>query len=260
MIDAETYHVRLEVFEGPLDLLLTLIQRESLDCTTVALRQVTDQYLAYLSQLEEIDPGAIAEFCRVAAKLIVIKSRALLPAMPGVLDDEDGDAHELAERLREYRRLRSAAAGLSHRQERGLRAYVRVARQPDVTPKLDPGDVSVDDLTSALQSVLAQASEREASTEVRGVRPHPVRLSERLQDIQRLLGTRRSVGFAEVLTGERTDREFIIVSFLAVLELLRRRTIRCVQTELFGDITLELAPEPNRLSAGADSPTGSDGA
>jgi segregation and condensation protein A len=233
--------VHLEVYEGPLDLLLTLIQREELDITTVALAKVTDQYLAYTASLEEIDPGALAEFCRIGATLALIKSRALLPAYAERLDDEEGgEADELAERLRAYRRLKKAAADLGDREKLGLRAYVRVAPPPDVTPTLDPGDVTVADLTRAFQEALAQAEEREDATEVRGVRPHKVSLADRLDSIKSLLRERGRVAFHEVLLEERTDREYIIVSFLAVLELLRRQAIRCTQTELFGEILLEL--------------------
>jgi segregation and condensation protein A len=250
MPDGAHHHVKLEVFEGPLDLLLTLIQRRSLDVTTVALAQVTEQYLAYLATLEEIDPGALAEFCRVAATLIVIKSRALLPAASGgPEEEEDADAEELAERLRAYRRFRGAADRLGSREKSGLRAFVRVAPPPDLPPRVEPGDVSAADLAAALRATLAESERRapEPEVEVPGVRPHPVRLSTRLAAIRRLLDDRRRVSFREVLTGDRRDREFIIVSFLAVLELLRRRYVRCLQEELFGEIVLELRPEVEHL-------------
>ncbi len=235
-----SYRVRLEIYEGPLDLLLTLIQREELDITTVALAQVTDQFLAYLSELEEIDPGALAEFCRVAATLMLLKSRALLPVTSdAALDGEDAEGRELAEKLRAYRRLKRAADRLGERERSGLRAYVRVAPPPDVSPSIEPGDVSVADLARAFQMALAEAQERQVEAPVRGVRPHTVRLTDRLDDIRALLRSQRHVAFHEVLLGERCDREYIIVSFLAVLELLRRRWLRCIQTELFGEIMLE---------------------
>lgn len=244
MTEGAQYRVRLEVFEGPLDLLLTLIQRESLDITTVALAQVTDQYLRYMAALEEIDAGALAEFCQVAATLIVIKSRALLPTTTVAADEEeDSEAQELAERLRAYRRLRQAAEGLGHRERGGLRAYVRTAPPPDVKPTLDPGDVTVTDLARAFETALAEAARQAEPPPVRGVRAHPVRLADRLASIRDLLAAKGRVAFREALLGERRDREFVIVSFLAVLELLRRRYVHCVQAELFGEIMLEKRPD-----------------
>lgn len=235
--------VALEVFEGPLDLLLTLVRRAELDITTVALARVTDAYLRYLTQIEEIDPGALASFCEVAASLILIKSQALLPRPPAPPEDELADAEALAERLREYRRFRETADRLAERQKSGLRAYARVARPPEVAPRLDPADVSVDLLASAFEDLMAEAASRELeSPRVAGVRPYRYRLSDRLLEIRRTLVAARRVSFRELLLGPHADREYVIVSFLAVLELLRRTAIRAVQSELFGEIEIELLP------------------
>jgi len=239
-----SFHVRLEVFEGPLDLLLALVGREALDITTVALAQVTDQYLAALTTLEEIDPGAMAAFCEVAATLILLKSRALLPRARVEAADEEADADELALRLRAYRRFRRAAERLGQREHAGLRAYVRLAPPPDLPPRLDPGDVAAADLARAFQAALAAVEPAEVAAEPpAGVKPHPVRLQDRLADIRALLASRGRIRFGEAILGERRDREFVVVSFLAVLELLRRRAVRAVQDELFGEIVLEARPE-----------------
>ncbi len=253
MADGTHYKVRLEVFEGPLDLLLTLVRRQELDITTVALAQVTDQYLSYLALLEEIDLGALAEFCQVAATLVLIKSRALLPTTVGRgnSEEEDADAQELAERLRAYRRFRQAAEQLGKRQQAGLRAYVRVATPPDLPARLEPSDISVADLADAFEAALAEAIAHAEPEPVTGVRPHPVLLADRLIAIREALAARKRISFREVLVGDRCDREFIIVSFLAVLELLRRRHVRSVQAELFGEILLELrSDEANSLAEG----------
>ena len=237
--------MHLEVFDGPLDLLLTLIQRESLDISTVALAQVTDQYLAFLATLEIVDPAALADFCEVASTLIVIKSRALLPRPPVVAEVEQVDAEALVERLRNYRRFKRVAEELGERERAGVRAFARIAPPPDLPPILDAGGVSAVDLASAFQSALAEAAAAAAaaaagSPVAAAPAPHPVRLADRLLDIRTLLIARGGrLSFREVLLGERTDREYVIVSFLAVLELLRRQAIRAVQAELFGEIFLE---------------------
>lgn len=238
----EAWRVRLDVFEGPLDLLLTLVQRQSLDITSLALAQVTDQYLRYLAALEFVDVGALADFCEVAATLILLKSRALLPRPPDPEPDEAADAEALAERLRQYQRVKQAAELLGERERTGLRAYVRAAPPPDIPPRLEPGNVSLADLTRAFEEALAEAPLGPEEASGPAVPPNRVRLSERLQDIRSLLQRQQRVTFREVLLGERPTREYVVVSFLAVLELLRRRAIQAVQAELFGEILLELQP------------------
>lgn len=237
------YRVAIEVFEGPLDLLLTLVRRESLDITTVALAQVTDGYLRYLATLEEVDPGALAAFVEVASTLLLIKSRALLPQAAMPVDESDAEGEALAERLREYRQYRRTAEHLGQREKAGLRAYVRLVPPTEVTPALVPGEVSVGDLASAFEQALADAVAREEPGPEGVVRVARMRLADRLVDIRRLLDERGSVSFREVLLGARRDREYVIVSFLAVLELLRRGVVRARQDEIFGDILLELRPE-----------------
>ena len=253
----DAYIVKLEVFEGPLDLLLTLVQRSSLDISTVALARVTDQYLVYLAALEEIDLGALAEFCEVASTLLLLKSRALLPRPAVTALEEEGNAEALAEQLRAYRRFKEVADTLGQRERAGLRAYARVAPQPVVATRLEPGAVGPDALAKALQAALAEAAALQAvvSEEHAPLVARPrVTIGDRIRALhQRLVEGGGRLSFREALLGERLDREFIIVSFLAVLELLRRRAIKAVQEELFGDILLESLSPPSALE-GADMP------
>jgi segregation and condensation protein A len=236
--------VTLEIFEGPLDLLLSLVRRESLDITKVALARVTNSYLEHLSRLEEIDPGALASFCEVAATLMLVKSQAMLPRPPAELDDEEDAGDALLQRLREYRRYRDTADDLARRQASGLRAYVRLARPPEVAPRLDVSDVSLDKLAAAFEAALAESrSAQEDGPPVAGVQPYRIRLSERLAEIRQALVSRGRVSFRDLLVGERVDREYVIVSFLAVLELLRRGAVRAVQPDLFAEILIEALTE-----------------
>jgi segregation and condensation protein A len=248
------WRVRLEGFEGPLDLLLTLVQRQSLDITTLALAQVTDQYLAHLAGLEAVDAAAMAEFCEVAATLIVLKSRALLPRPPAPEPDELADAEALAERLRQYRRVRQAAELLGERERSGLRAFARAVPPPELPPRLEPGEVSPAQLALAFEAALAEAAAASpAPAGAPAVRPDPVRLADRVAHIRDLLGRRERVTFREVLIGDRPSREFVVVSFLAVLELLRRRAVRVVQEELFGEILIQRRLDEAGLRAQADA-------
>lgn len=241
------YTVRLPVFEGPLDLLLALIRRAELDITAVAIAKVTDQYLAHVSALEIVDPVAVASFCEVTTTLMLIKSRTLLPRPPAPEADDDPDAQILAERLRAYQRFQRVAQGLQAREQAGLRVFTRAAPPPDLPPKLDPGGVAAADLMAAFAAALAEAealAAADAPAPGGPAVPAPrIRLAERLAEVRRLLVERRRVTFRDVLLGGRLDREFIVVSFLAVLELLRRAAIRAIQPDLFGEIVLELRPE-----------------
>lgn len=240
------FRVALEVFEGPMDLLLTLIQRERLEITTVALARVTDQFLAHMTRLQAIDAGAIASFCEVAATLMLIKSRALLPRLATIAEDPEAEAFELAERLREYRRFKEVAEGLGERERTGMRAYVRTAPPPDIQPEIRPGEVSVGDLAAAFAAALAEAEAEAAAQVTEPGEPAPrqrLRLASRFAEIRAMLSRGGRVSFREVLLGQGANREFIIVSFLAVLELLRRRFVRAVQAEIFGDIELEARPD-----------------
>src|SRR4051794_13274499 len=152
--------IRLPVFEGPLDLLLHLIERDDLDITAVSLVVVTDQYLKAIHHGEGFDPGALAEFVSIGAKLIYLKSRALLPRpadeqTEGLDDDDVG--RELVDLLREYKRYTQVVVMLEQRQEAGLRNYTRMAPAPMATQE-DPGlgHVSLDMLTKMMLQVLSR--------------------------------------------------------------------------------------------------------
>jgi len=230
----DNYEVRLEVFEGPLDLLLTLIRRQELEITAVSLAAVTDQYLAYLERLQEIDPGALASFLEVAAQLVLIKSRSLLPRprREEVEDDEEDPAEALAQRLREYARFKAAAQALQERSERGLRAYVRLAPPPVLPRRLDLGDVSLEDLLAAVREAL-EVQPMPPVSEV--IEPIQVTMAGRIAAIRRALDRAARVSFRKLLA-DCTSRIEVIVTFLALLELVKQCEIVVAQEELFGEI------------------------
>ncbi|MBI5879409.1 MAG: segregation/condensation protein A [Chloroflexi bacterium] len=233
------YTVRLPDFEGPLDLLLHLIEREELDITRVSLAQVTGNYMQYLAAMQRVEPEHIAEFLVVAAKLLYIKSRLLLPqdSTPGLAVEEDvGD--ELTRQLLEYRQYKQVATQLKEWDIKGLHAYPRIAPRPRVEPKLDLSHVSLDDL-AALVEVVVAANRAAPIGDV--VAPLVVRVSDMMEDIQQRLARGEHVSFRRWLGASRSRVE-IVVSFLAVLELMKQRKIVVRQDELFGDIMIELAP------------------
>ncbi len=242
-IATKPYQVRLPVFEGPLDLLLHLIEREELDITSVSLAQVTDQYLAYLSLMEDPQAEVLADFLVVAAKLLLIKSRALLPQPPGVLSTEEEDVGEdLARQLIEYRRFKRASEALRRREEAGLRAYLRLAPLPPLERHLDLEDVTLNDLVAAMCQALSVSPPAPPVSEV--VAPVTITIADRIAVIRATLRTSARVSFNRLLA-EATSRLEIIVTFLAVLELIKSGHIDVQQDRLFGEIVILARPAPS---------------
>ncbi|MDY7040127.1 MAG: segregation/condensation protein A [Chloroflexota bacterium] len=238
----DSYQVHLPVFEGPLDLLLHLIEREELDITSVSLAQVTDQYLVYLSLMEEPPAEVLADFLVIAAKLLLIKSRALLPQPPGILLTEEEDVGaDLARQLIEYRQMKRAAESLRRREENGLRAYLRLAPPPHLERRLNLEDVTLDDLMAAVRQALSVVPPAPPVSEV--VAPMKITIADRIATIRAALQTSPRVSFNRLLT-KSAGRLEIIVTFLAVLELIKGGHIDIRQDRLFGEIFILAAPTP----------------
>ncbi len=232
------YEIRLPVFEGPLDLLLHLIEQEELDITMVALAQVTDQYLTYMAELEQRQVKDLTDFLVVAAKLLFIKSLALLPTPSTLTPEAQEVGDELVHQLQVYRRFKEVAASLHEREKGGLRGYVRVAPLPRPEPQLDLGDVTLDDLLSAVREALDAIT---ASPVGGVVTPITVSIAEQIARIENKLIRRRQVSFREVLS-EAITRVEVIVTLLALLELIKQDRVQVRQERLFGDILIERRP------------------
>ena len=247
----QTYRVHLEVFEGPLDLLLHLIEKQELEITKVSLAAVTDQYLEYIQRLERITAENLVEFLVVAAKLLLIKSRALLPVPPTEEGEEEEDlGEELAEQLREYKRFKELAQQLGEMEAEGLRAYLRVAALPRLERELDLTGISLDDLLAAVQEALSLQPESSPVAQV--VTPLVVTVAEKIERISTLLREQSSFSFHRMLQRARSRAE-IIVTFLALLELIKAGRARVEQKQLFGEI-LVLAPEEGHGHPSAPEP------
>ncbi len=235
------YAVHLDSFEGPLDLLLRLIEKAELDITTISLAKVTDQYLAYIRQLDVIHPDLLADFLVVAAKLILIKSRALLPRPPKPEEEEEDVGGDLVRQLEEYRRFKEASQHLREREAAGLRSYVRLAPPPAQPKGLAPGEVSLADLLAALEQALGSVPTVPVSTVVSPVR---ITIDDKIRAIETALTTSDRVHFAGLLMRARSRVE-VVVTFLAILELIKRGRVVAQQDEAFGEIYItRAAPGP----------------
>jgi len=235
---ARAYTVTTPVYEGPLDLLLQLIERAELDITKLALAQVTDQYLAHLENLQELAAEEVSAFLVIAARLIQIKSEALLPRPPQREEGEEDPGEALARQLRLYKRFKQIAETLAAREAIGLRTYLRLAPPPKVEGILDLSGISVVELLAAAREMLFQEDHRPALKTV--VAPPTVTIRQKISLIARMIRQGGKFNFRHVLNGTRSRLD-IVVTFLAVLELIKRHFIQAHQEGLFGEIDLEPA-------------------
>jgi segregation and condensation protein A len=236
--------VALDVFEGPLDLLLRLIERKELDITLVSLALVTDQYMAHLAGLRELSAEGLADFLGIAAQLLVIKSRVLLPQPEEEQDGEDEDwEDDLVYRLREYRRFKEVALQLGEMERVGHRAFARVAPPPRVQRQPVFGQASVEELVQALKRALEAHPPAADVDEV--VSPVTVHISDCIRAILTNIQPASRIRFSALMRRAGSRME-IIVTFLALLELIKQQRVRATQAEAFGEIYLEArAPNPD---------------
>ncbi|MBI4321890.1 MAG: segregation/condensation protein A [Chloroflexi bacterium] len=245
------YRVRLAVFEGPLDLLLTLIERRELDITAISLAMVTDQYLEYLETVEMVDPDALADFLVVAAKLLVIKSFALLPS-PMPTAEEEEDAADLTHALLQFQAFQRAAEGLRAREDSVLRAYPRVAKQPEPTTALARPQISLAALVTAYKQ--HQARMAEAPLEVT-IPEATWTVAEKILVIKDMLARGAMVTFTSLLD-TATSRLEAVVTFLALLQLIKEGLVFVEQRKIFGEIYLSRG---GRNHAGTETRRGAEG-
>jgi segregation and condensation protein A len=231
--------LRVGEFEGPLDLLLHLCRTNEIDLAHLPVRAITDQYVAHLEAMEFRDLEIAGAYLVMAATLIYLKSKLLVPpdetAGPDQLDEE-GEAlrQELEDRLREYARVKALGAWLGAREAEQARIWGRPASELPAAQ-----DIPLEDLSAhLLERALKRLIEEQARQRPRDVEASPASVLDRMTEILTLLRDTWSLLFSSLVGGER-QRADIVVSLLAVLELVRQGRIRTQQRELFGEIVLE---------------------
>ncbi len=238
--------ISVDVFDGPLDLLLSLVKERQLDIATVPLAAVADQYLAYIRAMESLDVELAADYLVVAATLVFLKSKALLPPIP---IEFAGDPEESAEAVEA--RLRERLLAYSKYRDAGQELKARAAEASAYYLRADGGDPSADFVqrykidAAKLAGALAAAL-RAAKPEKRSIVRERVSLVEQMDLVVRAVRRAGSVSFFGLCSG--LDRVAIIVTFLAILELVRRERIRVAQDAAFGDIVLLAVPEADRAA------------
>lgn len=228
----DSYQLRLPSFEGPLDVLLTLIEREQLAISDLSLMAVTEGFLQHIDTMEDPPPALLAEFLGVAARLLLLKSRALLPK-PEAEEAED-DVDDLAEQLRQYQRARQLAANLHEFQMAHWRSYTPMAPPAERPTRVSFVLPPVATLGKAFLRALARQPvdpERLAIRRVVTVAEMAARLHAAV------LGRRASQRFLDLV--DPNDREEVVAGFIALLALWRRRQVEVTQSGLFGEIEVE---------------------
>ena len=219
-----------------MDLLLSLIEEEKLDITEISLARVADQYLEYIKNNENIQLENLADFLSVASKLILIKSRALLPSLE-VTSEEEAEIKDLAKQLEEYKKFKEASMILGKMAERGRISYSREGFSGIKSFFYPPENINAFDLKKYFLSVLAEIPLIEKLEEeiVREV----MTLEEKINDLQNVLRQRIETSFADI-TANAADKIDVIVSFLAMLEMVKQRIIDVDQNELFKEIRMKV--------------------
>ena len=253
--------VNLEIFEGPLDLLLFLIRKSEIDIHDIPIARLTREYVDTLDQMQELDLNVAGDFLVMAAQLMVIKSRMLLP-VPETAAGEDGELEdprsELVARLLEYQQFKEAAHSLGQREllqrevygRMGVEAEARKAAEKAALDEDGSLDVNLFDLLRAFQRILDELPENA----IREIQREEVSVVQKINEILDLLENRESILFHEIF-GKGQSRVNILATFLGMLELAKMRSILIRQAALFGEIHIYKRPDsPASPAEGAAAP------
>lgn len=259
----EQNKVQLEIFEGPLDLLLYLVKKEEVDIYQVNLTKIATQFIEYIELMRELDLDVAGEFLVMASTLMYIKSRELLPKeqQAQVEEEEEGEdpRWELIRQLVEYKKFKDAAAQLQVKEAEQENIYARIPGRIELEPEtVARPEVSLFDLINAVNAILKRFGEKEKG---RDVFADPWTVSEKIEHLMNLSKAKPSMRFSE-LFAETTSRTEVVVTFLALLELIRMKHLRVLQSEAFSEIEISLAPpviqSPNSEAVTPPSEPGGD--
>jgi segregation and condensation protein A len=237
------YKVKFEVFEGPLDLLLYLIKKEEVDIYEVNLTRLAEQFIKYIETMRLLDLEIAGEFLVMAATLMYIKSRELLPVeqRAEVEGEEDGDdpRWELIRQLVEYKKFKDAATQLQALEARQADVFARAPGKLEFERETAPPkpDVSIFDLVNAVNVVLKRFNKPE---DLRDIFEDKWSVSEKIEHLIRMIGERHALKFSELFEGV-TSRTEVVVTFLALLELIRLKQLTAMQREAFAEIEISRA-------------------
>lgn len=239
----DNYSIKLDIFEGPLDLLLYLIKKNEIDIYNIPIALITEQYLGYLKMIKELNLDLAGEYLVMASTLIHIKSRLLLPAPEEPEEDEEDPRAELVRQLLEHKKFKDIAENLAGRPllERDVFIRTAVLSEAIEKPNTDEEELieaSVFDLIEAFHRMISQMDKKVLME----IDLEKLSLTDIINDVMDQLSVTRSITFDDLLK-EKRDRRRIIYTFLAILELIKLRMIKAYQTSMFGVIRIFPAVE-----------------
>lgn len=236
------YNVKLAQFEGPLELLFALIEEQKLDITRVSLAEVAGQYLEHINDRENVSLENLAQFLTVASKLILIKSKALLPSLE-LTDEEEEDIRDLEWQLREYKKFKNISSVMGKLFAGARPSFTREGFSGFKAVFYPPENINVFDLKKNFLAILGQIPLIEKLEEemVREV----ITLEEKINHLHEHIRARAESSFAEMVSGAE-DKVEVIVSFLAMLEMVKQKIIEVEQGELFQDIKMKHISNSNQ--------------
>src|SRR3989344_2374967 len=226
--------IKTAQFEGPLDLLLQLIEGQELDVSTLALAKVTEQFLAYIKNLEEKNPTNLADFLVIAAKLLVIKSKSLLPNLDLGVEEEE-TAFDLTAQLLTYKKFKEAAKYLKMLDGKRRQAWTRETDFTERTTFLPDPEVTTAVLGNRLQGLAIEL--REIISRPQEVMKEVMSISEKIIQLQRLISEKIETSLSSILKDTSSKTE-VIVTFLALLELTKQRVLVVEQSGMFAEINI----------------------
>jgi segregation and condensation protein A len=229
------YSVKIEEFEGPLDLLLNLIEEEKIDITKISLAKVTDQYLDYVKSYENISLYNLSSFLSVAAKLILIKSQALLPLLQ-LDEDEEEEIHDLEQQLKALKVIKDIIPKFSAQFETAQSSFAHRGMWGMTPYFCPPEDLTAQDLREAFLVSLSSIPELEKMEEK--IISDVVSLERKIIDVQKLIKNRAITSFSQ-MTKNSTNKAEVVVSFLAILELVKQKIVAVKQKGIYEDITFQ---------------------
>ena len=227
-------HIRLNQFEGPLDLLLSLIEQRQLDITTIALAEVTEQFLQYLKQLEKIDPTSLADYLAIAAKLLVIKSKAILPTLELEPDEEDA-GFDLEAKLLLYKQFKEVAKFLKSLDNKRKQSWTRSTTFEEKISFYPDPSITTKELHTSILKVLSELKELDSLPKAK--LKEAISIQEKIDHLQTSLSSQVETKLSDLLKKAKNKDE-IILTFLALLELIKQKIFVADQETLFADVVI----------------------
>lgn len=238
------HKIKLQQFEGPLDLLLSLIEEQKLNITEIALAEVTEQFLAYIKQLEKLDATSLADYLSIAAKLLVIKSKAILPTLEVGTEEED-IALDLTEKLLLYKQFKEVGKHLKKLDSRRKQSFTRTLTFTDRVSFTPDTAVTREVLRNSILKVIRGLKELDNLPKAQI--KEAISIQEKIDHLQIVLSEKIETKMSDLLATAKNKPE-VIITFLALLELIKQKIFVVEQETLFTDITIKKYQQPDHAS------------